>query len=301
MPRVAFLFPGQGSQAIGMGKISVEASPAARKLFDEAAGLLGYDLLNLCLNGPIERLNATNISQPAIFVSSLAALEVLRQTEPAAITDCIATAGLSLGEYTSLVFAGAMSFQEGLKVVQQRGEAMQAASEATPGGMAAVIGADVAKVEEIVQISRSAGLIQIANYLCPGNIVVSGTKAAIDEVEKVAKEKGAPTARLQVAGAFHTELMKPADEKLAVVLAGVSLQSPRVPVWSNVDAKPHTDPAEIRGLLVRQVLNPVRWEESIRGLLSAGVERFFEIGPGRVLAGLLKRVDRKIECKNIPA
>lgn len=302
MPRTAFLFPGQGAQAVGMAGPLCRALPAAHARFQEASAALGYDLLDVCVNGPAERLNATDVSQPAIFVASIAALEQLTATEPDAAADVVATAGLSLGEYTALVFAGAMSFADGLKVVKSRGEAMQAAAEATPSGMVAVIGLDVPDVEPLVAEARAAGTIEIANYLCPGNTVVSGSLPAINRLEGVCQERGGIRAtRLAVAGAFHTDLMKPADEKLAAALSGITIQPPRIPVWSNVDAKPHADPAEIRGLLVRQVVSPVRWEDTLRGLLEAGVERFYEIGPGRVLAGLMKRVNRKADFRNVTA
>lgn len=302
MPRTAFLFPGQGAQAVGMAGPLCQARPAAHALFQEASATLGYDLLDVCVNGPADRLSATDVSQPAIFVASLAALEQLRATEPDAANDVVATAGLSLGEYTALVFAGAMSFADGLKVVKARGAAMQAAAVATPSGMVAVIGMDVPDVEALVAEAGAAGLLRIANYLCPGNTVVSGTRPALDRLEQVAQEKGGiRMTRLAVAGAFHTDLMKPADEKLAAALAGIPISPPRIPVWSNVDARPHTDPAEIRGLLVRQVLSPVRWEDTLRGLVADGVERFYEIGPGRVLAGLMKRVQRKADFRNITA
>jgi [acyl-carrier-protein] S-malonyltransferase len=274
---------------------------AAKALFDEAAEVLGYDLLGVCVNGPAERLNATDVCQPAIFVASLAALEQLKATDPAALDGVTDTAGLSLGEYTALVFAGALSFADGLKVVRARSQAMQAAAEATPSGMVSVLGLDAAEVESLVAEARSAGPLEVANLLCPGNTVVSGAAAAIDEVCRLSEAKGLRTVRLAVAGAFHTGLMKPADERLAEALAGVELKAPRVPVWSNVDARPHTDPSEIGPLLVRQVLSPVRWEETMRALLAAGVEAFYEIGPGRVLAGLLKRVNRKTDVRNVTA
>jgi [acyl-carrier-protein] S-malonyltransferase len=298
MPRTAFLFPGQGAQSIGMCQSLAEGLPAAKQLFNEAAEILGYNLLDICLNGPTERLNSTVVSQPALYVASLAGLESLKQTEPDAFGECVATAGLSLGEYTALVFAGALSFRDGLRVVQRRGQAMQAASEATPSGMVSVIGFEPAQVEELVKEAESAGKLELANYLCPGNLVVSGTIAACELLEKLAEIKGARTIRLAVAGAFHTDIMRPADRQLADVLGTVELKSPRIPVWSNVDARPHTAAEEIRDLLIRQVLQPVRWEETMRNLLGAGVERFYEIGPGRVLAGLLKRVNRKIDCRN---
>lgn len=301
MTRTAFLFPGQGAQTVGMAKTLVESLPAARQLFDQAKSILGYDLLDLCVNGPKERLDATDISQPAIFVASLAALESLKATEPTVLDECVATAGLSLGEYTSLVFAGAMSFEDGLKVVQKRGQAMQAAAEATPSGMVSVLALEQSAVEGIVQEASSAGLIQLANYLCPGNLVVSGTLPACDKVVELVEATGAKSVRLAVAGAFHTSIMKPADDRLAEALSGVTLRPPRIPVWSNVDAAPHSDPDEIKGLLVKQVLNPVLWEPTMRKLIEGGIERFYEIGPGRVLAGLLKRVNRKIDCRNISA
>jgi [acyl-carrier-protein] S-malonyltransferase len=301
MPGTAFLFPGQGAQHVGMAGELTARLPAAKALFDEAADVLGFDLLGVCVNGPAERLNATDVSQPAIFVASLAALEQLKATDPAALDGVTDTAGLSLGEYTALVFAGALTFRDGLRVVQARGRAMQAAAEVTPGGMVSVLGLEAAEVETLVAEARPAGTLEVANLLCPGNTVVSGAAAAIDEVCRLSEAKGLRTVRLAVAGAFHTDLMKPADERLAEALAGVELKAPRIPVWSNVDAKPHTDPAEIKPLLVRQVLSPVRWEETMRGLLAAGVETFHEIGPGRVLAGLLKRVHRKADVRNVSA
>ena len=302
MPQTAFLFPGQGAQYVGMGRDLCASLPAAKKLFDEAAQILGYDLLAVCVNGPEEKLNSTVVSQPAIYVASLAALESLRTKEPAAESEVMAAAGLSLGEYTALALGGAFSFADGLQLVQARGAAMQAAADATPSGMVSVLGLTPDKVEALCAQARAAGKVQIANLLCPSNIVVSGTKAGCDEVERLAPEFGAmKTIRLAVAGAFHTDIMRPADEKLAAALAECRMQPPRVPVWSNVDAQPHTDPDELRNLLVKQVLQPVLWEQTLRNLLAAGVNKFYEIGPGRVLAGLVKRVDRKIECVNVAA
>jgi [acyl-carrier-protein] S-malonyltransferase len=300
MSQVAFLFPGQGAQYVGMGKQLRETLPAAQSLFAQAAEILGYDLAAVCADGPADKLNSTAVSQPAIFVTTLAALEALRASDPAVFDQVRATAGLSLGEYTALVFAGALTFRDGLRVVQKRGEAMQAAADATPSGMVSVVSLDQAKVEELCAAARSLGTVAIANLLCPGNVVVSGVKAALEEVARLAEAAGGRAVRLAVAGAFHTAIMKPADEALAAALADVEIRPPRVPVWSNVDAQPHTDPAEIRQLLVRQVLRPVLWEQTMRNLLAAGIDRFYEIGPGRVLAGLLKRVQRKVECVNIP-
>ncbi len=297
---VAFLFPGQGAQFVGMARELIETLPAAKALFDEAAEILGYDLLSLCVNGPTERLNETDVSQPAIFVASLAALESVKVNTPEAVLQATATAGLSLGEYTALVFAGAISFREALQVVKARGEAMQAAALATSGGMIAVLGMEPSEVAVLVSEARSAGTLEIANLLCPGNTVVSGALAALEAFEQICLAKGGiRTARLAVAGAFHTTLMKPADDRLAEALSKVAITAPRIPIWSNVDAKPHIDPAEIRPLLVKQVLSPVLWEATIRGLMATGVDRFYEIGPGRVLAGLLKRIHRKADITNV--
>jgi len=284
-----------------MGRDLAANLPAAKALFDYASAILGYDLLEVCTNGPAEKLNATNISQPAIFVASMAALEQLKATDPAALEGVTNTAGLSLGEYTALTFAGAITFADALTVVKARGEAMQAAAEATPSGMVAVLAIDVPDVEALVIEARSAGVLEIANYLCPGNTVISGSAAAIEKACQLAEVKQYRVAKLAVAGAFHTSLMKPADERLAEALAGITIHMPRIPVWSNVDAKPHTDPTEIRALLVKQVLSPVLWEATLRGLLESGTTKFYEIGPGRVLAGLLKRVLRKAEIVNIGA
>jgi [acyl-carrier-protein] S-malonyltransferase len=285
-----------------MGRAFYDGLPAAAALFEQANDLLGYDLKQVIFNGPEDRLNSTVVSQPAIFVTSLAALEALKARDPDTVAACAATAGLSLGEYTALVFAGAMTFADGLKLVQLRGEAMQAAADATPSAMVSVLGLDQAKVEELCQKASAQGRIHLANLLGPGNVVVSGEKAACAAVEQLAGEAGAmKTIRLAVAGAFHTDIMKPADARLAQALETVPLQAPRIPVWSNVDARPHTDPAEIKSLLVRQVLQPVRWEELVRNLLAEGFDKFYEIGPGRVLAGLLKRIHRKAECQNVQA
>ncbi len=295
----AFLFPGQGAQSVGMVG---ELRPAAKALFDEAAEILGYDLLGLCANGPAERLNETDVSQPAIFVASMAALEPLKEISPDIVEGVTATAGLSLGEYTALAFAGALTFRDALQVVKARGEAMQTAARATPSGMLAVLGLEPSEVAVLVAEARVAGTLEVANLLCPGNTVISGTLEALDKFEQICLAQGGiRTSRLAVAGAFHTILMKPADERLAEALAKVTVSVPRIPVWSNVDAQPHTDPAEIRALLVRQVLSPVRWEATIRGLMAAGADKFYEIGPGRVLAGLLKRVDRKANMTNVSA
>src|SRR5262245_49862066 len=228
MPKTAFLFPGQGAQTVGMAVALCQSLPAAKALFDRAAGILGYDLLAVCAAGPKERLDSTVVSQPAIYVASLAALEQLKHDDPAAAGECAACAGLSLGEYTALTFAGALSFDDGLRLVQKRGEAMQRASEASPSGMVSVLLAEQPKVEEWVKQASARGLLRIANYLCPGNLVVSGALPACDEVERLANAGGARTMRLAVAGAFHTPLMQPAVEALTEAVAAVTLSPPRV-------------------------------------------------------------------------
>jgi [acyl-carrier-protein] S-malonyltransferase len=301
MARVAFLFPGQGSQYVGMGRDLCAAEPRARALFDQASGVLGYDLLEVCANGPEGRLNSTAVSQPAIYVASLAALEVLRRDEPEAAAGCVAAAGLSLGEYTALTFAQALSFEEGLRLVRRRAEAMQAAADAAAGGMVTVVGLERAQVEELCGRASAVGSVRLANLLCPQNVAVSGELSGCQEVERLAEQLGARTVRLAVAGAFHTPMMRPAVGALRSALAAAGVREPVVPVWANVTARAYRDAAEVRDLLARQVVEPVLWEQTVRGLLGAGCDRFYEIGPRRVLAGLLKRVDRKVECRNVAA
>jgi [acyl-carrier-protein] S-malonyltransferase len=282
-----------------MGKTIAEKYPAVKALYDQAAEILGYDLASLCFEGPAERLDSTVISQPALFVTSLAALEMLRADSPDVVLSCEIAAGLSLGEYTALVFSGALSFEDGLKVVQKRGEAMQEASDTTPSGMVSILLLDKEKVEAICEEASDVGLLRVANSLCPGNIAVSGTVAACEKAAKLAEREGGRAVPLAVAGAFHTDLMKPADTRLSEALATVTINEPEIPVVSNVDASIHTNPDEIGELLVRQVVSPVLWEDSIRQMLSEGVDEFYEIGPGRVLRGLLKRIGRKIACTTI--
>lgn len=302
MAKVAFLFPGQGAQFVGMGRGLCDEVPAARALFDRANDLLGFDLKATCFDGPADALEATDVSQPAIFVASLAALEALKATDPGLVAGAAGAAGLSLGEYTALVFAGAIDFETGLRIVRARGEAMQAAAVASPSGMAGILGLDEAKVDELCLRVAPEGRLWKANLLGPGNIVVSGEARALAAVEPIATELGASRViPLAVAGAFHSPLMQPGADRLAGVLAGTTFAAPRFPVYANVDAAPHADPEGIRARLVAQVVGSVRWEESIRRMIADGFDAFYEVGPGRVLTGLLKRIDRKIPCTSVPA
>jgi [acyl-carrier-protein] S-malonyltransferase len=302
MSKIAFLFPGQGAQFVGMGRRLVEALPAAAKLYERAGELLGYDLAALCFSGPADQLDSTVFSQPAIFVTSLAALEALRAVTPQVVESCEAAAGLSLGEYTALVFAGVMSFDDGLMLVQQRGAAMQEAADATPSGMVSILGLELEKVRELCDQARDGEILEIANLLSPGNIVISGTVGACERAAEMAQSMGAMKAMpLAVAGAFHTRIMQPAVPQLQAAVSAVPMHKPRIPVVANIDARPHDDPEEIRRLLMEQVVHPVLWEDTVRYLISQGFANFCEIGPGRVLRGLLKRTDRSATCQNVEA
>jgi [acyl-carrier-protein] S-malonyltransferase len=287
-----------------MGKALSASQPKVRALFDRANAVLGFDLATLCFDGPKERLDTTAVSQPAIFVASLAALEQLKETDPPAAETCAYSAGLSLGEYTALVFAGVMPFEDGLRLVRERGLAMQAASDAVASGMVSLIGTEPghrARVEGLCRDAAQGEILQIANLLCPGNIVVSGAAETCRRVMQTAEAAECRAIRLEVAGAFHTPIMKPAVERLTQALSRVDLNPPRIPVVLNVDARPHHNPQEIRSCLVRQVVEPVLWEDSVRFLLSEGCDTFFEVGPGTVLKGLLRRIDRKLPCTSVSA
>lgn len=302
MSKIAFLFPGQGAQTVGMGQELAESMPAVRTLFDRATEILGYDLADVCFNGPTEKLDSTVYSQPALFVCGLASLESLRASSPEVVENCEATAGLSLGEYTAMVFAGGLDFETGLRVVQRRGEAMQRAADSRPSGMVSVLGLDIDAIADLCDQTRNEGeVLQIANFLCPGNTVASGDEEACQRLAVAAEEAGAmKVIPLAVAGAFHTPIMDSAVVELREVLEQTEIQSPRIPVISNVDAQTHDDPEQLRSILVQQVVSPVLWEKSIRALMEQGFDEFYEVGPGRVLTALMKRIHRKTPCHNVP-
>lgn len=295
MNSVGILFPGQGAQCIGMGRWLCQTYPLAKRLFDQASEVLGYDLADLCANGPEDRLNATAYSQPALFTVGMAAAGVLADEQPERIAKIDAAAGLSLGEYTAVCFAGGFSFTDGVRLVQRRGEAMQEAADAVDSGMASVLGLELDQVNQLCDLARGDQVLRAANLLCPGNIAVSGHKAAIERLIPAATEAGAmKVIPLAVAGAFHTSLMEPAVEKLTAALSEITINDTTIAVYSNVDALPHQSAEEIRLLLSRQVVEPVRWEDSITQMIADGIDGFEEVGTGRVLRGILKRIHRKI-------
>jgi len=295
MGKTAFLFPGQGAQYVGMGKDLAEAYPEARALYDQADAILGFALSEICFEGPEERLTATDISQPAILVTSLAALAAMRTTDAGRALEPEAAAGLSLGEYTALVAAGAIEFEDAVRLTHLRGRFMQEACDAQVSGMVSLLGVDPEGAEKICEAARTAGIIWPANYNCPGQVVVSGVEAACARVVEVAESYGAQRAvPLQVAGGFHSPLMAPAREKLAPHLLALRVGELRFPVVANVTGDYYSDSARVADLLARQVDGPVLWQQGIERLLADGFDRFVEIGPGRVLTGLLKRIDRKV-------
>lgn len=294
MNKTALLFAGQGAQTVGMGRDLAATIPTAKAWFDRANAALGYDLAAICFNGPDAELTKTEHAQPGIFLVSWVAFALLKERVPSLKFE--ATAGLSLGEFTALTAAGAMSFEDGLRVVRQRGKFMQEACDVTQGGMAAVIGLDEAPTREVC----AEGGVVLANLNCPGQLVISGAADKIDKACELAKAKGARKAiPLPVAGAYHSPLMASAQPKLQAELAKATLSTPSVPVISNVTAQPHTTPDQICARLVEQVTSSVRWEESMRYLLAQGFTRFIELGPGTALGGFMKRIDKNAQMLNV--
>jgi [acyl-carrier-protein] S-malonyltransferase len=292
--KTALLFAGQGSQAVGMGRDLCEKHDVCRQLFAHANEVLGRDIQKICFEGPENVLTKTDNAQPGIFLMSLACFEALKSQIPNLQFD--ATAGLSLGEFTALAAAGAVSFEDGLRMVQMRGRFMQEACDATRGGMASIMNLDDTTLAEVC---READ-VDIANINCPSQTVISGDKEKIAKAVELARARGAKRAiPLVVAGAYHSRLMEDARTKVAGALAGLPMQLPKVPVVSNVTARPAGGVAEIKELLVRQVTSPVRWSESMQWLVSQGFTRFIELGPGNVLSGLMKRVNKDVEMLSV--
>ncbi|MBP8304817.1 MAG: ACP S-malonyltransferase [Phycisphaerae bacterium] len=299
--RTAFLFPGQGAQTVGMAKDVAQAIPQAAAVYEKAGRILGLDLAKLCFEGPAEQLNTTAMSQPAIFTTSVALLEALKAGPGGQGIRPDVCAGLSLGEYTALHAAGVIGFEEALRLVWTRGRAMQAAADATPGAMVSIIGLDPEKARALCDQAAQGESLQPANYNCPGQIVISGTRAACERAEALAPALGAAKAvRLEVAGAFHTPLMAPAAAALEQALAGCPLRDPSpVRVLSNATADYYADGRSVPAGLVRQLTSPVLWQGCMERLLADGVERFVEIGPGKVLTSLMRRIHRRADITPI--
>lgn len=294
MSKTALLFAGQGAQVVGMGRDFAETSPAAKAWFEKANAVLGYDLAAVCFNGPDSELTKTEHAQPGIYLVSWIAFQLLNERVPALQFD--ATAGLSLGEFTALAAAGAMSFEDGLKVVRQRGRFMQEACDVTQGGMAAVIGLDEASTRGVC---AEAGLV-LANLNCPGQLVISGEAKRIDRAIDLARARGARRAiPLPVAGAYHSPLMASAQPKLKAELDALKIRTPTVAVISNVTGAAHGTPEEIKARMVEQVTSSVLWEASVRLLLADGFTRFIELGPGTALSGFMKRIDKSVQMLNV--
>ena len=292
----AFVFPGQGSQFVGMGKDLYETSPLAKELFDKADAILGFKITEIMFAGTDDQLKETKVTQPAVFLHSvISALCMGDDFAPSMV------AGHSLGEFSALVASGALSFEDGLKLVAARANAMQRACEANPGTMAAIIGLSDEQVEEVCKEVSATGKVVIpANYNCPGQLVISGDVEAVGAACEKMKEAGAKRALpLKVGGAFHSPLMQPAQEELQKAIEKTHFNAPKCPVYQNVDAKPHTDPAEIKQNLIAQLTSSVRWTASVQQMIADGATDFTECGPGKALEGMIGRIDRNVAVHGI--
>lgn len=296
---INILFPGQGAQHVGMGRAWAEHSAEARRTFEAADRALGIDLSRLCFGGPEDDLTRTDVAQAAIYVASVACCRAMAEAGELDWGAVGATAGLSLGEYTALWAAGAFSFEDGLSLVRQRGRFMQAAAAASPSGMVALIGADEAQAGELCRRAAGDGVLVPANFNCPGQVVVSGSSDACERALTAAEAMGLRASALSVAGAFHSPLMRPAAERMAEALDEAAWNAPEATVMSNVTGRPHAaDVASVKSLLVEQIVKPVRWADNVRWLIDQAPGRFVEPAPGKVISGLMRRIDRKTRVDN---
>lgn len=298
MSHWAVIFPGQGAQQVGMGADVAASSPAGRAVFQKASEVLGFDLGTLCFEGPASRLEQTDVQQPAILVTSMALWAAFLEAGGSADQFAFA-GGLSLGEYTALCAAGAIELADAVRLVHRRGQLMQQAAEASTGGMVTLVGADAEKAKELCRHAADGDVLVPANFNCPGQIVLSGHRSACDRVAKGAEKEGFRTVRLAVAGAFHSPLMEPAARGLEQELRRTTIRPPRVRVVANVHAAFHEDASSIRSALCRQLVEPVLWQPCMERLRAEGVETFVEIGPGKVLTGLMRKIDRTVRSVNV--